>query len=284
MRDSSKALARASRRHAFTLVELLVVIGIIAVLVSILLPALQKARRAAQTVQCASNMKDMALGIIQFAGTRNGRGPGGGQRTAPSSSSVAWQEIINYEYYKNGNYIPRLNSGASVRNKLNCPAAAESVFATTARIFAINNYLTGPKTTSGAPPVVSYGLGLQHQNPTEMDDYYKPFSAAWTFGGAGGDYWYGAKLVKFRGPSSKIMVAESDRSDNITGTASISLFAPAVSGYPEWSAARTVSPAYGSYSFRHPNHRMNAAFFDGHVEGIPFGTTAMDDKYFNPTK
>jgi prepilin-type N-terminal cleavage/methylation domain-containing protein/prepilin-type processing-associated H-X9-DG protein len=263
--------------NGFTLVELLVVIGIIAVLVSILLPAINKARQAAQTVQCASNLKEVSMGIMQHAKNRFDRGPGGGQRTSPSSASVAWQEIMNYEYYKNGNYLPRLLNGGNIKNKLACPVAASAVFNSSgARVYAINSHLTGPK--SNGPPV-SYGNGTRHPNPVEMDDYYKPFSASWTF--AGGDYWYGAKIVKFRRPSQKILLAESDRSDAIGGTADISLNGPA-GGYPSWSAARTVSPAYGSYSFRHTNLRMNAAFFDGHVETIPFSKNAMDDRHFAP--
>lgn len=54
------------RRRGFTLVELLVVIGIIAVLIAVLLPALSKAREQAKAAQCASNLRQLGLGMMLY--------------------------------------------------------------------------------------------------------------------------------------------------------------------------------------------------------------------------
>ena len=85
------------RARAFTLVELLVVIGIIAVLVGILLPALNKAKSRAQTIACQSNLRQIYLAARTYA-TEN-------------RDSLPWGLIFNKTNWTNGRSTDGGNSG-----------------------------------------------------------------------------------------------------------------------------------------------------------------------------
>jgi prepilin-type N-terminal cleavage/methylation domain-containing protein len=98
------------RSRAFTLVELLVVIGIIAVLISILLPTLSKAREAAKRTQCLSNLRQIATFINMYATAYKGVVPLG----CGSSGNAGCAEALNYQI-TNGSSDPDPDPPAKVR-------------------------------------------------------------------------------------------------------------------------------------------------------------------------
>src|SRR3954454_19933994 len=93
---------RLQRIVAFTLVELLVVIGIIAVLISILLPTLANAREAANRAACLSNLHQIGIMLNMYANQNRGKVPLGFSGTPGGSNS-----------YGNNHWLSRSASGVN---------------------------------------------------------------------------------------------------------------------------------------------------------------------------
>ncbi len=108
---------------AFTLIELLVVIAIIAILASLLLPALSRAKDKAVRIECASNLKQWGIAITTYAGDNRDFFPA--NPSSDGASGFAWMAMnLNTNFYPQYLYKNRPGTTTLVRNNqdvLYCP-------------------------------------------------------------------------------------------------------------------------------------------------------------------
>ncbi len=93
------------RRKGFTLIELLVVISIIALLISILLPALRRSREIAVGIECASRMRSVGMMTLMYVGDNDGKLPTNMRYLSPATGTeidMYWFTLLKHYYQKMG--------------------------------------------------------------------------------------------------------------------------------------------------------------------------------------
>jgi prepilin-type processing-associated H-X9-DG protein len=122
-----------AKRHrsslAFTLVELLVVIGVIGALIALLLPAMARAREAARTVACASNIRQIGIATLAYANHNKGFLPvpvlGGGLKGGRPESAIWGTNEYAWLDFTQGTLIPELGGPRVAEELFKCASDDE---------------------------------------------------------------------------------------------------------------------------------------------------------------
>jgi prepilin-type N-terminal cleavage/methylation domain-containing protein/prepilin-type processing-associated H-X9-DG protein len=283
MEQMKRRTDKPPRNAAFTLIELLVVIAIIAILAAMLLPALARAKQAANTAKCKSNMKQLGIAFNLYVGDNQDTYPAGAL-DGSDNSQYTWDTSIHQFIGGNGSLSRAvLSSGAVdqtlVSQILRCPSdmGPDSYWTTTdptvgRRTYAMNyisNYWGDGGFTLGtaALPKPADGLGVY-------------WTSAHAYPGAPG-----YKSSVLFSPSGTINLVEQPSGDNTCGNVW-----PAISIAPASSSSgQGIGECYqtdpedpinqGLALYLLQGKHFNYLFFDGHAalytmqETVGSGTT-----------
>ena len=138
---------------AFTLLELLVVIGVIAVLAALLLPSLSRAKEAGRAAACLSNLHQIGLSLQLYVQENNNRLPFMRDKSLTTTNELPSPDMVL------SNYLGNLRV-------LRCPSDTQRVFETTGSSYFWNNLLNG----QDADHLNAFGIGFSpHQIPLFCD-------------------------------------------------------------------------------------------------------------------
>lgn len=290
-RTTSHSVREGSRRKGFTLVELLVVIGIIALLISILLPSLNRARESARRVQCLSNLKQLSNAVLSFANENKGYlpGRGGGSPTrftdggrivngVPSDPTqpadwIVWQRRIDPITGITVSSAADSNITYSVLTKYlgaryqvhSTPAEANEIARGLEAVYRCpsDNLQQRPRADASRGAYrYSYSMNILYTNPVFNPD---PVNFP---GGVRFDGTFNGKSTSIRNPGEKVLLVCEDENSLDDGTFSPNAanFATGLVNAVSARHTRQVSDLRIGTGTENKDALGNVAFADGHAE------------------